>query len=77
MDMILHFTVGLLVTLVLLTIRVSIGTIFLVVLVIAISKEIYDTQYTIDILENIKDIFFTILPVGLLSKRESKWILKI
>tara|TARA_R110002096_G_scaffold232392_1_gene422241 strand:+ start:219 stop:464 length:246 start_codon:yes stop_codon:yes gene_type:complete len=77
MDMILHFIVGLVITLVLLRLKVHLITIFLIVLSIAIGKEIHDTQYTINIAENIKDIFFTILPVYIMNiariaKRDSK-----
>ena len=63
MDMILHFGVGLVLANVLLRLGLHIGTVFAIVLCVAIGKELNDTKYTIDILENIKDIFFTMLPL--------------
>ena len=69
--MILHFAVGTIMTLVLTKLKVSKVKTFLIVLSVAIGKEINDTQYTIDIAENVKDIFFTILPVFLRRNDEA------
>ena len=70
MDMVLHFIVGGMITVILDDLGVNKYTIFIIVLSIAIGKEIHDTKYTIDHVENIKDIFFTILPVFLYKRRE-------
>ena len=61
--MILHFTVGMIMTLVLKKLKVPFAKRVLIVFSVALAKEINDTQYTIDIIENIKDITFTMLPL--------------
>lgn len=72
MDKLYHFTVGLTLYIVLSELKVKPIKIFLIVFCVALGKEIYDGTRN-DMVEHIKDIFFTVLPVFFVFKnKESK-----
>ena len=69
LDIICHFLVGLTIGLFLVKLNVKLGPIFVIILAIALGKEYYDS-FTLGnantILEKIKDVFFTIIPLALI-----------
>jgi len=64
MDIFYHFIVGTFILAILTKLGVRFSIIFLIILFIAISKELYDSTSLAPfaIAENLKDIFFTMLP---------------